>query len=145
MEPEIECRNSAYHDSNHVELEHRDVELLNGASDALKSKPEYLDGCKDTNESVCFVLVFYGVAVYARVFDKSMLHKVANLMGVYGKAWIVRRIEHKAAHVGEEGMGHGPVGVSEFVESGYRVSCGEILNLSERRQDLWKENGKGNP
>jgi len=83
--------------------------------------------------------------VYARVFDKSMLHKVANLMGVYGKAWIVRRIKHKATHVGEEGMGHGPIGISELMESGYRVSCGEILDLSERRQDLWKENGKCNP
>ena len=121
------------------------MELLNGASDALKSKPEYLDGRKDTNESVCFVLILYGVAVYARVIDKSMLHKVVNLMGVDGETWIVRRIKHKATHVGEEGMGHGPVGISEFMESDYRVSRREILDLRERRKDLWKENGKGNP
>lgn len=145
MEPEVECRKSTQHDGYDIKLEHRDSQVLNSTTDALKCIPEDLNGCKDTYESVCFVLVLEGFAFYRGEVEEAIFYKVVNLVGVDGKAWIVWGIKHKATHVGEEGVRHGPFRIPEFMKRGHRVSGREILDLGERRKDLRKEDGEGNP
>jgi hypothetical protein len=131
VEPEVKRWKRAQHDSNNVQLEHRDIQMLNGAADTLKGEPKYLDGCKDTDESVCFVPVLDGVSLNTGEIDEAVLDKVVNLMGVDGKWRVIWRVKHEASHVGEERMCHGPITIPEFGECGHRVSGGEKLDLGE--------------
>jgi hypothetical protein len=93
--------------------------VLDSTADALKAKPEYLDGYEDTNESVCFVLVLYGVAVDPGEIDEAVLYKVVNLVGADRKWWVVRRVKHEATHIGEKSVCHRPIVISKFAKLGH--------------------------